>query len=449
MSAETALKIRRFEPRSYQREIIWQIEENNCKKALLIFPRRSGKDIVAFNIGIRRAITSPSTVFYIFPTFTSARRIIWDAIDNEGHRILDWYCPDEIVSKKNSSEMKIEFRNGSILRLVGSNNYDSLVGSNFQGAIFSEYALQDPNAYLYLSPIMVANGAFCLMCSTPRGHNHMYELYERARNSKDWYVSHLTLHDTQHIPFSEIERLRQEGIMSEDLIQQEYFCSFELGIEGSYYGKIIDKMRTDNRITTVAHDPSFRVHTVWDLGVSDMTSIVFVQVCGNVIRIIDYYENSNKGLDHYAAVVQSKGYSYDKHIAPHDIQVREWAGGAMTRLDKARQLGIKFIVAPKVPIADGIEAVKTMLARTWIDENNCRELIKALENYRREYDPLRKVYQNHPFHDWSSHCADAIRYLAVSLKKLSPSLTAEELDQRYAQAIGSQGGIPRPFRNEP
>lgn len=392
---------------------------------------------------------STCTIFYIFPTFTSARRIIWDAIDNEGHRILDWYCPEEIITRKNSSEMKIEFKNGSVLRLVGSNNYDALVGSNFQGAIFSEYALQDPNAYLYLSPIMVANGAFCLMISTPRGHNHMYELYERARHNKDWYVSKLTVEDTQHIPMSEIIRLRDEGIMSEDLIQQEFFCSFDLGIEGSYYCKIIDKLKINNQICSTMHDPSFKVHTAWDLGVSDMTTIIFAQICGNVIRIIDYYENSGKGLDHYAQIIHAKEYNYGRHIAPHDIQVREWAGGAQTRMDKARQLGINFTIANKIPLADGIESVKTMLPKCWIDDIKCKRLIQALENYRREYDPIRKIYQDHPFHDWASDPCDALRMLAVSLNKLGGGLTPEELDKRYQEAMMGGNNIPRPFRTEP
>ena len=448
MSSELALKMKRFQPRSYQEEIIWQIEENNCKKALLIYPRRCGKDIVAFNIAVRRCLKSTCTIFYIFPTYSSAKRIIWDAIDNDGHRILSWYCPDELVHRKNSSEMMIEFKNGSVLRLVGSNSYNNLMGINFQGAIFSEYALQDPNAYVYLAPVPAANNGFVLLISTPRGHTHMYELYERARHSKDWFVSKLTVDDTKHIPIEEINVLRDTGVMSEDKIQQEFYCSFDLGIEGSYYCKLIDKMNVNGQLCTVPYDPSFKVFTSWDLGVKDMTTIIWGQVVsGNVIRIIDYYENTGKGLDHYAHIVLNKEYVYSKHIGPFDLAVREWGAGATKRIDKARQLGIQFTTAPKLPIADGIECVKTILPKCWIDENKCKRLIQALENYHREFNEDKRQYADHQYHDWSSNAADAMRYLAISLKLLSPGLTAEDLDKRYADAMMGGSKMPRPFHD--
>lgn len=441
--------MQRFQPRPYQTTIIRKIEEENCKKLLIVYPRRAGKDIVAFNIAIRQCLRKMSTVFYVFPTFGAAKRILWDAIDDFGHRVLDWYCPDELCISKNSSELKIEFKNGSILKMVGSKKIDSIVGINFQGVIYSEYAVQSPDAFLYLAPISTANQAWTLIISTPRGHTHMYDMYERARHSKDWYVSKLTVEDTKHIPLSEIRKLKDDGIMSDDLIQQEFYCSFDLGIVGSYYCKIIDQLRLNDQIGTVMYDSSFPVSTAWDLGVKDMTSIVFVQVIGNSIRLIDYYENTGKGLDHYAQVVLSKPYVYKKHIAPHDIKVREWAGGAQTRIDKARQLGISFSIAPNISIADGIEAVKTMLPKCFIDEVKCKLLIKALENYHREYNEDRKQYADKPFHDWSSNGADCVRYLAISLARLQSGTSAEELDKRYKDAMMLNDTASRPFKKEP
>lgn len=331
------------------------------------------------------------------------RRIIWDAIDNDGHRILDWYCPDELVEQKNSSDMKIRFKNGSILKFVGSDNYDSLVGSNFQGVVFSEYALQDPNAYAFLRPIAVANGAWMLFLSTPRGHNHLYELYNIAQNNKEWFVIKMGVKETNHIPWSAILKEKAEGLISDDLIEQEYNCNFDLGIQGSYYAKYLDTMRLEGRIGPVAHESAYKVHTAWDLGVHDSCVIIFFQVCNNIVRIIDYYENSDKGLEHYINVLQQKGYSYGRHIAPHDIKVREFTAGGMTRLDKAAHLGLKFSVCPHVPLADGIEAVRSTFSKMWIDETHCAQLIKALENYRKAFDEKRKVYSNIPYHSWASH----------------------------------------------
>jgi len=230
----------------------------------------------------------------------------------------------------------------------------------------------------------------------------MWELAQIAQHSPDWFYYKLTIEDTHHIPLSEIEKERQEGIMSEDLIQQEYFCSFELGVEGSYYSKYINKLRLNNQIGNVPWEPAFKVHVAIDIGVRDSTSIIFYQVVGMTIRIIDYYEKSKEGLEHYAQLIRSKPYLYGKFFAPHDIAVKEWGSG-LTRLEKARQLGIPFETVSNVSIDDGIEMVRSTLPKCWIDENNCKLLIKSLENYRQEYDEKKRTYKSTPLHNWASH----------------------------------------------
>lgn len=406
-----------------------------------------GKDITAFNLAIRQCLKKICVVYYIFPTYSQAKKVIWDSITNTGQRILD-YIPDELVVSKNSQEMKIRFVNGSLLQLVGSDNYDTLMGTNPYGCIFSEYALQDPRAYQYIRPILAANDGWALFISTPRGKNHLWELWQIAQESPDWYAYKLTVEDTNHIPLSEIEKERAEGLMSDDLIQQEYYTSFEMGVEGAYYAKYMDRLRVDKRIGDVPWENGFKVHTAWDLGVRDATSIIFFQVIGQSVRIIDCYENNKEGLEHYVKVLQSKPYAYGRHIAPHDIRVKEWGSG-ITRLEKARQLGIEFVTANDVSIVDGIEAVRSALSKIWFDETKCKQLIKALENYRQEYDVKRKVYKSHPLHDWSSHFADCMRYLCVSLPKTRDGLTAEELERRYQRArYGANADMPAVFRDD-
>jgi phage terminase large subunit len=198
----------------------------------------------------------------------------------------------------------------------------------------------------------------------------------------------------------------------------------------------------------VPWEAGFKVHTAWDLGVRDSTTIIFFQTIGQTVRIIDCYEKSKEGLDHYAKVLQNKPYSYGKHIAPHDIKVKEFGSG-MTRLEKARQLGIAFTVAPDVSIVDGIEAVRSTLGKIWIDEVACAPLVKAIENYRQEYDAKRKVYKDYPLHDWSSHWADALRYLAISLPKTRDGSSAEDIDRRYNEArYGHNQNLPPVFRTD-
>lgn len=447
MSVETIVKLNKFKPRPYQLPIFDAIENKKYRRVLAILPRRAGKDVCGFNLCIRAALEKIGVYYYIFPTFMQGRRVIWDSITNQGIRFLD-FIPDKVIDSTNSSDMKIRFVNGSILQIVGSDNYDNLMGTNPRGCVFSEYALQDPRAYQFIRPILAANNGWALFLSTPRGKNHLWELYQIAQHSPDWFCYKLTIEDTHHIPFHEIERERAEGIMSEDLIQQEYYTSFTMGVEGAYYAKYLDNMRLKGQIGMVPWESAFKVHTAWDLGVRDSTAIIFFQNIGQTVRIIDCYENSKEGLEHYIKVVNQKPYDLGKHIAPHDIQVREFTSG-MTRIEKARQLGIRFTVADKRTIEDGIESVRSSFSKCWIDERACSPLLKALGNYRQEYDIKNKVYKSQPLHNWASHFADAMRYLATSLHKTRDGSSPEELEQRFQEAVyGQNSNLPSVFRDD-
>lgn len=456
MNVETKIRLDRFKPRDYQLPIIDAIENKGYKRVLAILPRRAGKDITAFNICIRAMLRKVMVCYYILPTYAQGRKVIFDSITNTGERILD-YLPTELIQSINNQEMKIKLTNGSLFQVVGSDNYDGLVGTNPQLCVFSEYSLQDPRAFQFIRPILTANEGCCIMVSTPRGKNHLWELYNIAQQSPEWFCYRATLDDTKHIPLAEIEKERQEGIMSEDLIQQEYYVSFSLGVEGSFYSKYLERMRLNNQIGVIPWEPSLLVHTAWDIGVRDSTSIIFYQIAGMTIRIIDCYENNKQGLEHYKQLLDSKPYSYGRHFAPHDIGVTEWGSG-ISRLEKARQLGIKFefkfdkqhravSALPNISIMDGIEAVRTTLPKCWIDEDKCSLLIKALESYRQEYDHRLKVYTTKPLHDWSSHMCDAMRYLALSLPRTRDNISAEELDKRFRNAVyGSDSNLPAFFR---
>lgn len=442
--------LNKFKPRAYQLPILKALD-SGFKRVLAILPRRAGKDITALNYTIKKMYEEPGVYYYIFPTYAQAKKVIWDSITNEGTKILD-YFPKDLVTQMNSQEMKIKMRNKegseSLFQLIGSDNYDALMGTNPKGCIFSEYALQDPLAYQYLRPILTANGGWALFISTPRGKNHLYTLAELAQNSPDWFYTKLTIEDTEHIPIEEIEKEKIEGIMSDDMIQQEYYTSFEMGVEGSYYSKYLDQMRVNHQIGDVPWESGFKVHTAWDIGVRDSTCIIFFQTIGKTVRIIDCYENSKEGLEHYAKVLDNKPYLYGTHIAPHDIRVREFGSG-ITRIEKARELGIKFKISDQYDISDGIEAVRSLFSKTWIDEKKCEPLLKALENYRQEYDHKKRIYKPRPLHNWASHMCDAMRYLAISLPKTRDGTTKEELDQRYYKSVyGNNSTLPPIFQTE-
>lgn len=444
---ESRIKLDKFVPRSYQLPIFDAIENKGYRRVLAILPRRAGKDIASFNLMVRQALRKIGVYYYIFPTYSQAKKVIWDALTNDGERFLD-YIPGELITSTNSQEMKIKLSNGSLIQLVGSDNVDSLVGTNPQGVIFSEYALQDPRAYQFIRPILVANDGWAVFISTPRGKNHLWELYQIAKQSPDWFCYKLTVEDTNHIPLHLIAKEKAEGLMSEDLIQQEYYCSFTMGVEGAYYAKYLDRMRVAGQISHVPWETSFKVFTAWDLGVRDSTCIIFFQVVGQTVRLIDCYENSKEGLEHYIKVINSKPYTYGKHIAPHDIRVREFGSG-ITRWEKARQLGVKFTIADDISIVDGIEAVRSSFSKIWIDKDRCAPLIKALENYRQEYDAKKRIYKQHPLHNWASHFADCQRYLSISLAKTRDGASPEDLDKRYQEALyGEQSNMPAIFRDD-
>jgi hypothetical protein len=447
MNIEAQVHLNKFVPRDYQLPLFDAIENKDYRKVVAILPRRAGKDVCAFNIMIRFAIRNICVCYYIFPTYSQGRKVIFDSITSTGERILD-YIPKSLIASINSQEMKIRLTNGSLIQIVGSDNYDALMGTNPKFVVFSEYALQDPRAYQFIRPILAANGGYALFLSTPRGKNHLYSLYQVASNSDQWFAYKLTLDDTKHIPLEEIEQDRREGLISEDMILQEFYTSWSLGVEGAYYSKYLDRMRVSQQIGIVPWESGFKVNTCFDIGVRDSTAIIFYQVVGQQIRIIDCYERSKEGLEHYVNVINNKPYTYGKHIAPFDIAVREWGSG-MTRIEKARQLGLKFTVSPNIGIEDGIETVRSTLSKVWINEETCRPLIKALENYRQEFDSKRQVYKSQPLHDINSHFADCMRYLCVSLPKVRDGLSAEDLEKRYQEAVyGKNNNMHSIFRDD-
>ncbi len=444
------INLDKFQPRPYQIPMMDAILNKGYKRVMAILPRRAGKDITAFNICIRMLLRKVQTIFYVFPTYSGGRKILWDAITIDGTRVLD-FIPEELIESRNEQQMRIRLKNGSVFQIIGSDSYDtSLVGTNPGGIVFSEYALADPRAYQYSRPILAANNGWALFISTPRGKNHLWDLWNIAeRNPETWFAYRMTVEETHHISLDTINEDRISGEMSEDLIQQEYYCSFTMGVEGSYYAKYIDNMRLKGQIGIVPWEPQFKVHTAWDIGVRDSTSIIFFQCVGTTVRIIDYYEKNKEGLEHYAKLLESKPYSYGRHIAPHDIGVQEFGSG-MTRIEKARQLGIQFTLSNDVGISDGIESVRSTLPKVWIDENRCSQLIKSLENYRQEYDAKRKVYNSRPLHDQFSHAADAMRYLAVSLPKTRDGMSPQDLDKAYREARYGvhNSSMPSVFRDD-
>lgn len=406
-----------FDPRDYQLPILKAMDEG-INRAVCVWHRRSGKDKTFINIVSKKMFEKVGSYYYFFPTYNQGRKILWEGMDKDGWKFID-HIPKQLRKRIDNQSMTIEAYNGSVFRVIGTDNIDSIVGTNPIGCVFSEYSLQDPRAWDFIRPILAENGGWALFNFTPRGKNHGYRLKEYAKKSDKWFLSVLTVDDTKAIKPEILEDERNEIIAkngNDALFMQEYYVSFDVPIEGSYYGHMLTDAERENRITRVPYDPILRVNTAWDLGIGDSTAIWFYQVVANEIRIIDFYESSGESLQHYIKKLQEKPYTYNRHYAPHDIEVRELTTGK-TRRDTARSLGIDFTVASNIGIDDGINAVRNILPKCWFDEQKTDLGLAALRSYHKEYDDKNETYKNRPHHDWSSHAADAFRYLAVSFNE--------------------------------
>lgn len=439
-----------FEPRSYQLPILKAID-GGISRCVWAAHRRSGKDKTCLNMVVKKMYERVGAYYYVFPTYSQAKKVVWNGIDKNGVPFLDCFPKDLIDGKPNETEMTIKLKNGSLFQLIGSDNIDSIVGTNPVGVVFSEYALQDPIAWGYLRPILAENGGWAVFVSTVRGENHFYDIYELAKSDPvNWFCRMDKASETGVIPAEVLEQERNEIIRlygDDALYQQEYECNFNVPIAGSYYAKHLAKAYQDGRIGVVPHEQTLTVETAWDLGMDDRMSIWFFQCVGAELRLIDFMEGTGKGIPDYISEIKQTRphYVFGKHIGPHDIKVRELSvSSGKTRQDVARALGFDFDVAPKLPIMDGIDAVRNIFGRLWIDKEKCKAGINALKNYRKVYDEKRKTYLNTPYHDWSSNAADAIRTLATALDFRHRGIPAQGPDKyERARLRGQQssGGV--------
>ena len=395
------------------REQIKAFHNRKERFAIIVAHRRFGKTVAAINDLIRSCfeIDRPNVrVAYIAPYLSQAKAVAWDyALE---------FTRDIPEIKVNHSELRIDFLNGSRFRLFGADNYNAMRGLYFDSVVLDEMADFPASAWAnVIRPALADRRGAATFISTPKGKNEFWELWHEAQDDPHWFTAMLKASQTSILDQEELEEAKRT--MGEDRYEQEFECSFEAAIQGAFYAKEMKEATEEGRITRVPYDRAASVITAWDLGIGDSTAIFFAQFVGQEIRIIDYYENSGVGLDHYAKVLLDKEYHYEQHILPHDVQVKE-LGTGKSRLETLDALGIRNIeIAPKLAVEDGIQAARTMIPRCWFDADNCARGVEALRQYRRDFDEKLKTWRGRPLHDWTSHGADAFRYLAVGYRKQS------------------------------
>lgn len=421
----TVLPANGYVPRHYQRGFWkWMQSHPWDARAILCHHRRAGKDHTAINWCAVAAHQRPGLYVHIFPYANQARRVIWNGIDRNGVRFLSAF-PEELIERSSDLEMRLHLKNGSVYQVIGADDPDRLVGINCVGAIFSEYALMDPKALDLVMPILNENRGWAVFPSTPRGENHFHRLIENAKRSPEkWYVSIETVETTGAVKPEAIEEERARGV-EEALIQQEYYCSFSAPLQGAYYEKQMAAVIAEERLGKSLYDAALPVHTAWDFGVDDSTTIWFFQQANDKsVRLIDYYEASGEGMGHYVRICTEKStkgnWTFGTHYGPHDVMQRQMGVNVQTKWETALSLGLRFVVVPKHEVEEGIEACRQLIAKCWFDEKKAARGIECLKSYRKEWDERLKVYRNKPRHDEYSHGADAFRYLAMGIRTKGP-----------------------------
>jgi hypothetical protein len=405
----------------------WQFMDFHNRKqrwAVLVVHRRGGKTVAVINDLIRGANTCPlerPRFAYVAPLLKQAKTVAWDYLKHYGLAIPG--------SKANETELKVDFPNGGQVRLHGSDNPDSLRGIYLDGLVMDEAADTSPRVFNeILRPALSDRKGWAVWIGTPKGVNDFHDLYKSARADRDNYFTML-LRASQSGLVDPDELTSARHMMTPEQYAQEYECSWTAAIVGAYYGREMELADGQGRIVRHLYDPGLVVNTAWDLGVGDHTVIWMFQQNGFEIRLVDYYASAGFGLDHYAEVLERKRYKWGRHLLPHDVKVTE-LGTGRSRLETLSGLGISATVVPKLSVEDGINAVRRIMPRCWFDADKCAEGLKALRQYRREWDDVRKVFYERPYHDWSSHPADAFRYLAIGVQEPGAAMGVMNVPER-------------------
>ena len=451
----------------------------NCLINDWVWHRRFGKDDCALHGTAVKAHQRIGNYWHMLPQQNQVRKAIWEAVNpRTGIRRIDEAFPDSICEKR-ESDMFIRFRCGSTWQCLGSDNYAGAIGSMPCGIVYSEWALSDPNSYGYLSPILKDNGGWVVRQGTPRGKNHAYRTYKASLKNPNAFAQLLTVEDSGAAKWLDLPAIKQELIdihgdeLGLALFNQEYYCSFDAAVVGAVYGAELSRVERDKRITDCPHDPEYPVFTAWDIGRTDATAIWFYQVIGNEVRLIDYEEDNLKNPDFFATKVLGKEvtiniedgevkvrfessdpaiqkaakqtkhrrkYTYAQHYLPHDARAKTFAAmGKSVQELMAKVFGWELVgITPNLSVMDGIQATRKMLAKSVFDWK-CDKGFETLKQYRYEQDEAKNMLKDKPLHDWTSHAADALRYVAINYETETPEPLPED---KFKPLNAMDNGIP-------
>lgn len=416
------------------RKQFYPFHQRKQRWGCIVAHRRAGKTVACIMDLVDEALrcTKSNPQFaYIAPHYVQAKDVAWSYLKDFTRRIPG--------TKHNESELKVTLPNGAIIRLYGADNYDRLRGLYFDGVILDEFADMDPRAWPeVIRPALSDRKGWAIFIGTPKGRNAFWELYELSKQNDDWFSLMLRASETGIVDDEELEDAQQT--MSLEQYEQEYECSFEAAIVGAYYAREIANAESEGRVRLVEYQEGVPVQTAWDLGFGDATSIFFFQIIGGELRVIDHHEKQGANLQIHAAVVLGKPYEYSTHWLPHDARAT-FVDTGKSRVELLKGFGMEtngeLRIVPDHKVMDGIEVAMVALRQTHFDMKTCHYALECLRQYRADYDEKLKTLKQKPLHDWTSHTADAFRYMAMAFKEAkdlqkpkytSPDLRFEAMD---------------------
>ena len=433
-----------FRVRWYQQAFHRALVERTHDRLMAIWHRRAGKDEIVLNAIAELADREIGTYWHCFPEYKQARKAIWNGINaHTGQRRIFDAFPQPTIKRMQDDDMFIELESGSTFQLLGSDRYDATVGSGPRGIAYSEWALSNPSAWAYHSPMIRETKGWAAFITTPRGNNHAKAMFDRAMASEHWFAQLLTAADTEALTEDDLARALEEyqdlhGIdLGQSIFDQEYFCSFAGAMVGAYWGAEMSKAEREGRICAVPVDRDHPVHTAWDLGKAVNNPIWCFQVIGSQLRIVDFYLPDSDDLEQWVAWLNDRGYVGNDYV-PHDIMTTEW-GTTRTRFDTLKLLKRKPVRVAKVSVADGIQAGRSTINSAFFDAERCAQGIEGLKSYRREWDDERKTFRDNPVKDWAEHIGSAFRYLALAWREVKPPRVVPKKPVEATYTVGSDG----------
>lgn len=403
----------------------------------MVAHRRAGKTVACVNEAITRALYSRlkrPRYAYIGPLLKQAKKIAWE--------YLKEYTKGLQGKKPSESELTVLLKhNDAEISIYGADNPDAFRGQYFDGVILDEYGDMSPSIWSkVLLPTLADRSGWAVFIGTPKGKNHFYRIFQRSRgvasegdedqasmdylSRQNWYNFILKASESGILSPDELALMRSE--MTEDEYMQEFECSFDAAVLGTYYAHLIALLESRNQIRTdVVYDPEHPVHVASDLGYTDSSALWFWQERPDGIAVIDYEEANSEALPYYFELLHNKGYRYGKIWLPHDARAKSLQTGRSTVEQFLGQPFPSFVadqprvvdIQPRLSLQHGIDAARLVLPSCYFNAKKCFKGIEALRAYRRRWDEEKKVFSDEPIHDWASHGSDAFRGLALVAKE--------------------------------